>query len=132
MEQFIEAAKKFMNEVVFTYVPKLLIALLVLWIGWKLIKLLNRFLNKLYSRHTVDKSVQQFLNSLIDITLKVLLFLTVMNIAGIKTTSFVAIVGAAGLAVGMALQGTLQNFAGGVIILMLKPFKVCDYFEQFS
>ena len=72
----------------------------------------------------------QFLNSLIDISLKVLLVLTVMGILGIKMTSFVAIVGAAGLAVGMALQGTLQNFAGGVIILLLKPFKVGDYIDQ--
>ena len=130
MEQFIEAAKKFITDVVFTNVPKIIIALLVLWIGWKLIKVLNRFMNKVYQRHTVDKSLQQFLNSLIDVILKILLFLTVMGIAGIKTTSFVAIVGAAGLAIGMALQGTLQNFAGGVMILLLKPFKVGDFIEQ--
>lgn len=132
MEQFIIAAKKFVTDVVFTNVPKIIIALLVLWIGWKLIKVLNRFMNKVYQRHTVDKSLQQFLNSLIDVILKILLFLTVMGIAGIKTTSFVAIVGAAGLAIGMALQGTLQNFAGGVMILLLKPFKVGDFIEQGS
>ena len=130
MEQFIVAAKKFVTDVVFTHVPKVIVALLVLWIGWKLIKVLNRFMNKVYQRHTVDKSLQQFLNSLIDVILKVLLFLTVMGIVGIKTTSFVAIVGAAGLAIGMALQGTLQNFAGGVMILLLKPFKVGDFIEQ--
>lgn len=132
MEQFIAAAQKFLTDVVFTNLPKIVFALVVLWIGWKLIKLLNKAINKVYERHTVDKSLQQFLNSLIDIGLKILLFLTVMGIAGIKTTTFVAMVGAAGLAIGMALQGTLQNFAGGVMILLLKPFKVGDYIEQGS
>ncbi len=130
MEQFIAAAQKFLTDVVFTNLPMIVFALVVLWIGWKLIKLLNKAINKVYERHTVDKSLQQFLNSLIDIGLKILLFLTVMGIAGIKTTTFVAMVGAAGLAIGMALQGTLQNFAGGVMILLLKPFKVGDYIEQ--
>ncbi len=132
MEQLIVEAKKFLTEVLFTYVPKVLVALIVFWVGWKLINVFNRFMNRLYERHTIDKSLQQFLHSLIDIILKVLLILTVMGIAGIKTTSFVALIGAAGLAVGMALQGTLQNFAGGVIILFLKPFKVGDYIEQGS
>lgn len=132
MDQFISAAQKFLTDVVFTNLPKIVFALIVLWIGWKLIKLLNKAINKVYERHTVDKSLQQFLNSLIDIGLKILLFLTVMGIAGIKTTTFVAMVGAAGLAIGMALQGTLQNFAGGVMILLLKPFKVGDYIEQGS
>ncbi len=130
MQEIITAAKTFMTDVLFKGIPKLLIAILVFWIGWKLIKLLNKTLKKSYERHTVDPSLQQFLNSLIDISLKVLLVLTVMGILGIKMTSFVAIVGAAGLAVGMALQGTLQNFAGGVIILLLKPFKVGDYIDQ--
>lgn len=130
MNLFISEGKKFLNEVVFTHIPKILVALLLLWAGLKLIKLFNRFLNRIFKRHEVDKSLQQFLYSLIDAILKVLLFLTVMGVAGIKTTSFVAIIGAAGLAVGMALQGTLQNFAGGVMILLLKPFKVGDYVEQ--
>ncbi len=132
MQEIITAAKTFMTDVLFKGIPKLVIAILVFWIGWKLIKLLNKTLKRSYERHTVDPSLQQFLNSLIDISLKVLLVLTVMGILGIKMTSFVAIVGAAGLAVGMALQGTLQNFAGGVIILLLKPFKVGDYIEQGS
>lgn len=130
MDQFVDAAKAFMTDVLFKSIPKLIVAILVFWIGWKLIKLLDKVLLKAYKRHTVDPSLQQFLNSLIDITLKILLALTAMGIAGIKMTSFVAIVGAAGLAVGMALQGTLQNFAGGVIILLLKPFKVGDFIEQ--
>lgn len=123
-------AKQFLNDVVFQYVPKLIVAVIVLFVGWKLINLLNRFMKRVYERHKVDLSLQLFLHSLIDITLKVLLVLTVMGIMGIQMTSFIAILGAAGVAIGMALQGTLQNFAGGVIILLLKPFKVGDYIEQ--
>lgn len=132
MEQFIEAAKNFCTGVLFKNIPQILIAIVVLYVGLKLIKLLDKVLNKTYQRHQVDASLQQFLNSLINITLKVVLALTVMGIVGIKMTSFVAILGAAGLAVGMALQGTLQNFAGGVIILLLRPFRVGDYIEQGS
>ncbi len=130
MSSFVTGAKNFLNDVVFQYVPKLIVAAVVLFVGLKLIKLLNRMMNRSYDRHNVDKSLRQFLHSLIDVVLKVLLFLTVMGILGIQMTSFIAILGAAGVAVGMALQGTLQNFAGGVIILLLKPFKVGDYIEQ--
>ena len=132
MDQIIAAAKKFLTDVLFNNIPKLIVALIVLYVGLKLIKLLDRVMKKIYEKHKVDISLQQFLHSLIDITLKILLILTVMNMIGIQMTSFVAIIGAAGLAVGMALQGTLQNFAGGVIILLLKPFKVGDYIEQGS
>ena len=130
MDQLITAAKTFLTDVLFKSIPKLILALIILYVGLKLIKLLNKVMKKAYEKHQVDISLQQFLHSLIDITLKILLILTVMNIVGIQMTSFVAIIGAAGLAVGMALQGTLQNFAGGVIILLLKPFKVGDYIEQ--
>lgn len=116
----------------FQYVPKLIVAVIVLFVGWKLINLLNRVMKRAYDRHKVDPSLQQFLHSVIDIILKVLLVLTAMGIMGIQMTSFIAILGAAGVAIGMGLQGTLQNFAGGVIILLLKPFKVGDYIEQGS
>ena len=131
-ESFAGGAKQFLNNIVFQYVPKLIVACIVLFVGWKLINLLNRFMKRTYDRHKVDASLQQFLHSLIDIILKVLLVLTVMGILGIQMTSFIAILGAAGVAIGMALQGTLQNFAGGVIILLLRPFKVGDYIEQGS
>jgi small conductance mechanosensitive channel len=131
-ESFASGAKQFLNNIVFQYVPKLIVAGIVLFVGWKLINLLNRFMKRTYDRHKVDASLQQFLHSLIDIVLKVLLVLTVMGILGIQMTSFIAILGAAGVAIGMALQGTLQNFAGGVIILLLRPFKVGDYIEQGS
>lgn len=131
-ETFVAGAKQFLNDVAFQYVPKLILGIVVLVIGWKLIKLLNRIMSRAYARHKVDPSLQQFLHSLIDILMKVLLFVTVMGIIGIQMTSFIALLGAAGVAIGMALQGTLQNFAGGVIILLLKPFKVGDFIEQGS
>ena len=131
-DSFSSGAKQFLNDVVFQYVPKLIVALIVLFVGWKLINLLNRVMKRAYERHKVDPSLQQFLHSLIDIILKVLLVLTSMGIMGIQMTSFIAILGAVGVAIGMGLQGTLQNFAGGVIILLLKPFKVGDYIEQGS
>lgn len=132
MEHLITAGKTFLSDVIFENIPKILIALLVLWIGWKLINFLNKTLKKIFAKREVDSSLQSFLLSLIDIILKVLLILTIMGIIGIQATSFVAILGAAGLAVGMALQGTLQNFAGGVIILLLKPYRVGDFIEQGS
>ena len=131
-DSFSAGAKQFLNDVVFQYVPKLIVAVIVLFVGWKLINLLNRVMKRAYDRHKVDPSLQQFLHSVIDIILKVLLVLTAMGIMGIQMTSFIAILGAAGVAIGMGLQVTLQNFAGGVIILLLKPFKVGDYIEQGS
>lgn len=132
MDQIITGAKEFLSSVLFKNIPTIIVALLILWIGWKLIKYFNKFLDKIYEKKNFDPSLRSFLRSVINITLKVLLLLTVMNMVGIEVTSFIAMLGAAGLAVGMALQGTLQNFAGGIIILSLKPYKVGDYIEQGS
>ncbi|MBO7623815.1 MAG: mechanosensitive ion channel [Bacteroidales bacterium] len=111
------------------FIPKMLTAILVLWIGFKLIKMLKKALTKLMEKQKLEMSLKSFLTSFLDVVLKILVIIMVMDIVGIKVTSFIAIVGAAGLAIGMALQGTLQNFAGGVIILLLKPFRVGDYIE---
>lgn len=111
------------------FIPKLIGACIVLWVGWKLIGLLKRGLTKLLDKQNAEGSLKGFLTSLVDVLMKVMLVIMAMDIIGIKATSFIAILGAAGLAVGMALQGTLQNFAGGVIILLMKPFKVGDYIE---
>lgn len=108
---------------------KILLALLVYWIGRKLIKQLSKVLNRVFERREVDLSVRSFTRSLIEITLTIVLIATIVGILGINTTSFVAIFASAGLAVGMALSGTLQNFAGGVMVLMLKPYKVGDFIE---
>lgn len=122
--------KEFFNDVLFQNLPSIIVALLILWIGWKLIKWLDKLLLKIFTKKSLDVSLNSFLRSIIIIALKVLLIITVAGMIGIQMTSFIAILGAAGLAVGMALQGTLQNFAGGVIILLLKPYKVGDYIEQ--
>lgn len=130
MEHLLEGFKQFCSDVLFQNIPKIIIALLILWIGWKLINWLSKLLTKGFNKKRIDTSLQTFLVSVISIALKVLLVITAASMMGIQMTSFIAILGAAGLAVGMALQGTLQNFAGGVIILLLRPYKVGDEIEQ--
>ncbi|MDT8428728.1 MAG: mechanosensitive ion channel [Pseudomonadales bacterium] len=111
------------------YGPRLLAALgtlmLGLWISSLLISVLKRMLNK----SKVDLSLQGFLCSLTGILLKIMVYITALGMLGVEMTSFIAILGAAGLAVGLALSGTLQNFAGGVMILFFKYFKVGDFIE---
>jgi small conductance mechanosensitive channel len=114
-------------ELLMSYGPKLLLAIVVLLIGLWLIKVLVKFIRKAMEAGGTDASLQKFLLSLISILLKALLLISVASMIGIATTSFVAILGAAGLAIGMALSGNLSNFAGGVLILFLKPFKVGDF-----
>ena len=111
------------------FLPKLLGAILVLWIGLKLANLVRKMIVKALDKRGAEGSLKSFLGSLLNLLLKALVILMAMDIIGIKATSFIALLGAMGLAIGMALQGTLQNFAGGVIILLLKPFKVDDYIE---
>ena len=130
VNQFVEASKEFLSDVLFNNIPKIVIALLILWIGWKLVKLISKAIDKMMTKKNRDVSLKHFLISLINIALKTLLLITAVSMMGIPTTSFITIIGAAGLAIGMALQGTLQNFAGGVIILLLRPFKVGDFIEQ--
>ncbi|MFB6317050.1 mechanosensitive ion channel family protein [Saccharicrinis sp. FJH54] len=109
------------------YGLKLIYAVVVLIIGWWTIKFVMKAVKRAFERRNLDLSLRGFLTSLISITLKVILFITVAGMLGIEMTSFLAVLGAAGLAIGMALKGTLSNFAGGVMILMLKPFKVGEY-----
>lgn len=104
-------------------------ALVILIIGLQIIRFLSRTFNKVLVKRNVDESLKPFLKSLFYNLLLVLLILSVLSTVGIEMTSFVAILGAAGLAIGLSLQGTLQNFAGGVIILTVKPFQVGDYIE---
>lgn len=109
------------------YAPKLIGALLVLWIWFKVINFAIDVAWKWLKKAKVDKALSKFLESIISAILKVLLILTSAWMLGIQTTSFIAILWAAGLAIGMALSGTLQNFAGWVMILLFKPFKIWDY-----
>jgi len=104
--------------------PSLLLALLTLVVGIWLIKVFVRFLHKRFTNGKIEISLAEFLTSIIRILLYILLFLSVASTLGIQTTSFVTMLGAAGLAVGLALQGSLSNFAGGVLILLFKPFRV--------
>ena len=116
-------------ELATTYGIKLLMALLVLFIGFRIIKAITKGLTKMMTKAEVSESLIPFLRSLVSAGLKVLLLISVLGMIGIQMTSFIAVLGALGLAVGLALQGTLQNFAGGVIILLFKPYKVGDYIE---
>lgn len=109
--------------------PLVLLAIFVLILGFWIIKLIVRGLKQVMEHGKIDISLQRFLSSLVAIVLKVLLFISVAEMVGFDTMSFVAILGAAGLAVGMALQGSLANFAGGVLILILKPYKVGDFID---
>ena len=108
------------------YLPKVALAILTLLIGFSIIKSIVNAIGKTLVKREVDASLIPFLKSLIGTLLKVALIIAVASMVGIETTSFVAILGAAGLAVGLALQGSLANFAGGVLILLFKPFRVGD------
>ena len=112
-----------------SYGPKLIGAIIVIIVGFWIAKLITKAVVKAMSKSKTETSLISFIESLVGITLKILVVISAMGMIGIEMTSFIAILGAAGLAVGLALSGTLQNFAGGVIILMLKPFKVGDFIE---
>ncbi|WP_371187034.1 mechanosensitive ion channel family protein [Thalassotalea maritima] len=116
-------------SMIILYGPKLLSAIAVWLIGSWVIKGIMGALQKAFDKRDVDASLKPFLLGLINTLLKVLLVITVLSMVGIAMTSFIAILGAAGLAVGMALSGTLQNFAGGVMILLFRPFKVGDFID---
>ena len=112
---------------VWSYLPSFVMALVVLIIGWWIIGRVGKIASN--GMIKMDESLRSFLRSIITIALKLILLISVAGMIGIQTTSFIAILGAAGLAVGLALQGTLANFAGGVLILIFKPFKVGDVIE---
>ena len=108
---------------------RILGALIILIIGKLLINWANKLFASMLARRKVDASIQSFLKSIVNITLLVLLFLAVIGKLGIELTSFAALLASAGVAIGMALSGNLSNFAGGVIILIFRPYKVGDYIE---
>ncbi len=111
------------------YGSRLLLALLTLAIGWWLINRLSARLGKLVGMRHADLALQGFIATLANIVLKILLMVSVASMIGIETTSFVAAIGAAGLAIGLALQGSLANFAGGVLILLFRPLRIGDWIE---
>ncbi len=115
--------------VLLEYSGKLTLALLTLFIGWWLISRLTQRIGRLLGARSIDRSLTSFVGSLANVALKVMLLISVASMVGVETTSFIAALGAAGLAVGLALQGSLANFAGGVLILLFRPFRVGDWIE---
>ncbi|MGE7959491.1 mechanosensitive ion channel family protein [Pseudomonas sp. NPDC089530] len=111
------------------YGSRVLLAVITLAIGWWLINKLTHKVGKLLALRNADQALQGFISSLANIILKVLLIVSVASMIGVETTSFVAAIGAAGLAIGLALQGSLANFAGGVLILLFRPFRIGDVIE---
>ncbi len=114
---------------VMEYGPALLKAIAVLVLGLWIVKIIVGFVRKMLEKSNVDPSLRGFLRSMISILLKIMVYITALGMLGVEMTSFIAILGAAGLAVGLALSGTLQNFAGGVMILLFKPYKVGDFID---
>ena len=109
--------------------PKVLFAIVTLLIGLWIIKILAKILRRVFAKSQFDSSLQDFFTSVITTILKVLLIISIISTLGIETTSFVAILAAMGFAVGLALQGTLSNFAGGVLVLLFKPYRAGDVIE---
>ncbi|MWB95600.1 mechanosensitive ion channel [Flavobacterium sp. GA093] len=127
-DQITNYADKFIN-VLIDYSPKLISALLILFVGLYAIRLINRIIRKIMIKRNLDPTLTKFLADILLWALRILLFVTFISKLGIETSSFVAILGAMGLAVGLSLQGSLSNFAGGMLIILFKPFKVGDTIE---
>lgn len=127
--EYLEQAKLFLITKGADFGIALAKALLIAFVGWQIIKFLTKAFANLMEQKDFDPSLRVFLRSLVKNALLILLILSVLSTLGIAMTSFVAILGAAGLAIGLALQGSLANFAGGILILILKPFKVGDVIE---
>ncbi len=113
-------------ELGMTYGPKLVLALIVLIVGFWVIGAILKGVDKALDKASVDNTLQRFLLSIISVILKLLLVIVFASMIGVETASLIAMLGAAGLAIGLALQGSLANFAGGVLILLFKPFKTDD------
>jgi len=124
--EFLAGKSTVLIENLIAWAPKLVGAILVLLIGLWIVNMIVNMISKAMSKSGLDRDVIPFLTSMISVLLKVMLVLSVAGMVGIQTTSFVALIGMAGLAIGMALQGTLGHFASGVMILIFKPYRVGD------
>ncbi|MEQ6330338.1 mechanosensitive ion channel domain-containing protein [Pseudomonas chengduensis] len=115
--------------VVLEYSGKLTLAVITLLVGWWLISRLTSSIGRMLEARKVDRALSSFISSLVSIVLRILLLISVASMIGVETTSFIAMIGAAGLAIGLALQGSLANFAGGVLIMLFRPFRAGDWIE---
>ncbi len=125
MEKYIEKLKTLLID----YSPKAITALAILIVGIIAINLTTKALRVILKKRNVDDTVRKFLGNLVNWGLKAFLFVIVISKLGVATTSFAAVIAAAGLAIGLALQGSLSNFAGGTLIMLFKPFKIGDLIE---
>ena len=128
VEQLVKMSETWL-PVMMQYAGQLTLAIITLLIGWWLINGLIGKVGTLMQRRNVDRALHSFIGSLAGIILKVLLLVSVASMIGVETTSFIAVIGAAGLAIGLALQGSLANFAGGVLIMLFRPFRAGDWIE---
>jgi small conductance mechanosensitive channel len=126
-QEHVDQAIEWAWEIVPKIALNLILALLTLIIGLWLIRIIDRMVRRLFQKKDYDEALETFLQSFISIALKILLFVLVITQLGVQSSSLIAVIGAAGLAIGLALQGSLSNFAGGVLILIFKPFKVGDF-----
>jgi small conductance mechanosensitive channel len=128
IKSFAEYVEKFILLLI-DYSPKLISALIILFVGLYVIRLINRLARKIMVKRELDPTLSKFLADILLWALRLLLFVSFISKLGIETSSFVAILGAAGLAIGLSLQGSLSNFAGGMLIILFKPFRVGDTIE---
>lgn len=125
IQNYFETIKKLILE----YSPKFVVAVLILLVGLWATSFITKTAKKIMVKRNVEVTLSTFIGNLIFWTLRILLFVTVISKLGIETSSFVAILGAAGLAIGLSLQGSLSNFAGGILIILFKPFRIGDFIE---
>ncbi len=125
LDTFIESIKK----LIFDYSPKVIAAILLLVVGLWATGFISKTLKKIMNKRKIETTISNFLGNVVLWILRFMLFVVVISKLGVETSSFVAIIGAAGLAIGLSLQGSLSNFAGGILIILFKPFKVGDFIE---
>lgn len=123
-----ELLNNMLQETVWVLI-KIALAVAIYFVGRLLMRWILRIMDRAFTRHNVELSLRSFLRSIVKVLMLIMIFLAIIQTLGVNTSSFLAIFASAGLAIGMALSGTLQNFAGGVILLLLRPYKVGDYIE---
>lgn len=120
---------QYLVDMALSYLPKLALAVITLVLGLWLVRLFGKFMKRIMTARSIDASLHPFIITISKVLLTVLLLISVMGMIGIEMTSFIALLGAVGISIGMALSGSLQHFAGGILLLVYKPFKKNDFIE---